>query len=70
MKKTFKIPVWWSMIGEVYIEAENLNDALNIAKWDTGIGIPEDSEYMDSSWEVNRECAEEMNDENGEIKDD
>jgi hypothetical protein len=53
----FRIPVSWSMTGVVYIEARNLDDAIESA---SSADLP-DGEYMDGSWEVDQECAEEFN---------
>ena len=36
----YKVPVIWQMYGHVTVEA------------DTGIGLPDNGEYIESSWEV------------------
>lgn len=59
--KTFTIAVEWVMYGEVKVEAENLDDAIGIAQNDPEIGLPLDGEYLDGSWEVNKEITSEIN---------
>ena len=54
-KKKYKIPVWWSMSGTVEIEADSLEEAIDKAETDSDISLPEDSYYIDDSWEVNRD---------------
>ena len=49
--KTFKIPVEWESYGVVEIEAETIEEAINITKTDNDIPLPE-AEYMDGSWKV------------------
>ena len=51
--KTYTIPVSWTMIGIVEVEAENLNKAIQIAQNDEGvIPIPDNGQYLDDSWKV------------------
>jgi hypothetical protein len=58
MKKTWRIPVVWSMKGIVSVEAESLADALELARDDAGvIPLPENGEFLDDSWEV--DCFDE-----------
>jgi hypothetical protein len=52
MKKTYHIPVSWQMSGVYHIEAESLQQALQIAE---DSNLPEDSDFIDGSYEVNEE---------------
>lgn len=57
MKKYWKIPVAWSMMGTIEVEARTLKEALEIARDDAGIiPIPENGTFMDGSWEV--DCSD------------
>ena len=49
--KKFRIPVSWTMIGDMIVEAETLEAAILIAE---EANLPE-GEYCDSSFEVNTE---------------
>lgn len=56
--KTFKLPVTWEMYGEMVVEAESLEEAIELAEQDTmDIPIPE-GDYVDASLTVNREILE------------
>lgn len=55
--KTFKIPVSWSVCAEVDIEAETLDDAIEVAK-NGDIPLPLDWSYLDGSWEVDADLAD------------
>ena len=51
--KTWNIPVCWTMMGTVNVEAKTLDDAIEIAKDDAGIiPIPDDGIFMGGTWEV------------------
>ena len=51
--KTWKIPVCWTMMGTVNVEAKTLDEAIEIAKDDAGIiPIPDDGMFMGGTWEV------------------
>lgn len=54
MKKTWSIPVVWSMWGIVSVEAESLADALELARGDDAgvLPLPHNGEYLDDSWNV------------------
>ncbi len=60
--KTWTIPVMYSMAGIVKIEANTLKEAIDIALNDDSIPLPNNSYYIDGSWEVcgseeyTREC--------------
>lgn len=50
---TWKIPVCWTMMGTVNVDANTLDEAIEIAKDDAGIiPIPDDGTFMDGTWEV------------------
>ena len=51
--KTWKIPVCWTMMGTVNVEADTLEEAIEIARDDEGIiPIPYNGSFLDGSWEV------------------
>ncbi len=50
--KMFKVPVSWQMYGHVTVEADTLQYAAEIAESDMGIGLPDNGEYVEGSWEV------------------
>lgn len=51
--KTWKIPVCWTMMGTVSVEADTLEEAIEIARDDEGvIPIPDNGDFLDGSWEV------------------
>ena len=51
--KEFKVQVYWSMVGEVTVKSDTLQHAAEIAESDMGIGLPDNGEYLEGSWEVN-----------------
>lgn len=53
----FRIPVSWAMTGVVCIEATSLDNAIDAAG---DIDIPE-GYYMEGSWEVDQDAAEDIN---------
>jgi len=59
--KTYKIPVTWSVIATMEIDAESLEDAI-LKAWDAS--LPTDPDYLDGSFEVDHACIEYLN-ENG-----
>lgn len=51
--KTWKIPVCWSMMGSIEVEADTLEEAIEIAEDESeDIPLPDNGEYLTSSWEV------------------
>ncbi len=49
----WRIPVTWSVCGYVKIPAATLEEAMEIAKDEDGIiPLPDDSDYVDGSWEL------------------
>jgi len=60
--KIYKIPVTWEVYGTVEIEADSLDEAIEIALIDPSIPLPKESDYVDDSWTVgDREVAEIIN---------
>ena len=55
----FKIPVEWSMAAVVLVNAPTLEEAIKKAEDDGE--LPENGEYIDSSFQVNHECVNEFN---------
>lgn len=62
--KTFKIPVYWTESAEIDIEANSLEEAIEIVQYQYP-NLPKEHEYIDGSFEVNEEVARELNDEYG-----
>lgn len=58
--KTFKIACDWMCYGVYEIEAETLEEAIDIAQFQT-YELPKNEEYIDSSFRVNYEVTEELN---------
>lgn len=51
--KQWEIPVVWTMMGTIKVEAETLAEAIEIARDERGeIPIPDNGEFLDDSWEV------------------
>lgn len=55
--KKWRIPVSWEMCGIVEIEANTLEEALEMA-WDDSVDIPNNGSYIDASWRVDDEDPE------------
>jgi len=54
MSRIYKLPVSWEVIATQEVEANSLEEAIMIAE-ETNLDLPENSEYLDGSYEVNRE---------------
>lgn len=50
--KTYSIPVYWSVAAKMEIEANNLEEALAIAD---EAPLPSDGDYIDGSFEIDRQ---------------
>jgi hypothetical protein len=50
--KTYSIPVYWSVAAKMEIEANNLEEALAIAD---EAPLPSDGDYIEGSFEINRQ---------------
>lgn len=61
MKRIWKVPVSYEMYGIVDVEAETLEEAIEIAETDPYIELP-DGDYIEDSWKVDPyEMAEYIN---------
>jgi len=58
--KTYKIPVFWQMIATVEVEAESLDEAMQIVDNNP---LPENGEYVGGSFEVDVNLAVSTNEE-------
>ena len=56
MGRIYKLPVSWEVIATQEVEADSLAEAIMIAE-ETNLDLPENSEYLDGSYEVNRELV-------------
>lgn len=55
------IPVTWEMCGKVKVRAATIEEAMEIAKDEEGvIPLPDDGDYVDSSWQLTYSDAEEV----------
>lgn len=51
--KKWKIPVTWEACGDVYVDADTLEEAMETARDDEGvIPLPTESDYVDGSWRL------------------
>jgi hypothetical protein len=57
MGRIYKLPVSWEVIATQEVEADSLEEAIMIAE-ETNLDLPENSEYLDGSYEVNKEIIE------------
>lgn len=55
----FRVPVEWVQIGFLYIVADNIDEAIEIAK-DPCTDLPEHNDYMDDSFRVIDDFVEEV----------
>ncbi len=61
---TFKIACSWEVCGEFEVEAETLEQALewsNVVKLEDETSLPIDSEYIDSSFRIDKEMSKTIN---------
>jgi len=59
----FKIPVSWSVCGTMYIEADTLDDALDIAGY-SDTPLPDKYDYLEDSLLVDEDFARDLNEPN------
>ena len=52
MKKTYIIPCSWQVTGKYHIEADNLQQALQIAE---DSNLPEDCDFLEGSFEIDKD---------------
>ncbi len=57
--KTFTIPVSYEMCGTINVQAASLEEAIMIVE--DADGLPDDATYVDGSFKVDAEFAEETN---------
>ena len=60
MGKYYEIPCTWEDYGTIEIEADSLEEAIELAERDDS-PMPNDSDYVDGSFQVDRDIAEEIN---------
>ena len=58
---TYKIACTWQVFGELEIDAPTLDEAITIAE-DGDTPLPTESDFVDSSFEVDHPMTEELND--------
>ena len=54
----FKVAVEWTMYGTVEVDADNVEDAIDNVENDPDMPLPDDGEYVDGSFQINREMTE------------
>ena len=64
----YKIPCSWQMYGYAYVEADNLSDAIDkvedadlFKKSGESTPLPQNSSYVEASFEVDYDVVEDMN---------
>ena len=60
MSKYYEIPCTWEVYGTVEIEADSLEEAIELAERDDS-PMPDESDYVDGSFQIDRDIAEEIN---------
>lgn len=60
-KKTYKIPYSWEVYGKAEVEADSLQDAIDIVESDE-FPLPQ-GDYVDASFRVDHDIIHEMNEE-------
>ena len=58
--KTYKVACTWEVCGELEINANSLEEAVNIAEEDDNLPLPEAS-YIDGSFRTDKEMSEHLN---------
>lgn len=57
--KSWQIPVSWEMCGTVTVQADTLEEGLEIARDSDGeIPLPDDAYYVDGSWDLSYDDVE------------
>lgn len=59
-KKTYTIPVSWTVTAEIKVKAANLEEAIKAVEF---APLPSDPDYLDGSFEVNTDVISVLNDE-------
>jgi hypothetical protein len=57
--KTYKIAVEWTMIADIEVEANSLDEA--IEKVEEMDSLPDNGEYLEDSFQVDEYLSEELN---------
>ena len=60
MGKYYEIPCTWEVYGTIEIEADSLEEAIELAERDDS-PMPDESDYVDGCFQVDRDIAEEIN---------
>ena len=60
MAKYYEIPCSWEVYGTLEVEADSLEEAIELAERDDS-PMPDDSDYVDGTFQVDRDIAEEIN---------
>ena len=60
MGKYYEIPCTWEVYGTLEVEADSLEEAIELAERDDS-PMPDESDYVDGSFQVDRDIAEEIN---------
>jgi|TARA_R110002051_G_scaffold161109_2_gene232763 hypothetical protein len=60
MSKYYEIPCSWEVYGTMEVEANSLEEAITLAERDDS-PMPDASDYVDGSFEVDRDIAKEIN---------
>ena len=61
MAKYYEIPCVWEVYGTLEVEASSLEEAIELAEDTERYGLPDNSDYVDGSFQVDRDIAEEIN---------
>ena len=61
MSKYYEIPCVWEVYGTLEVEASSLEEAIELAEDTERTGLPDSYDYIDGSFEVDRDVAEEIN---------
>lgn len=61
MKKTYSVPVTWEVYGRVKVEANSVEEAIEIIKKDENdMSLPTESYYVDDSFGLSCDDLEEL----------
>ena len=59
--KSWEVPVTWEMCGMVTVQADTLEEAVEIARDEDGkIPFPDGAYYVDGSWDLSYDDVEEI----------
>ena len=60
MGKYYEIPCTWEVYGTLEVEADSLEEAIELAERDDS-PMPDESDYVDGSFQIDRDIADEIN---------